>query len=521
METLPGELLGEILPNAAEYAPVLSRVCRGWLPAAACLPARQTRKYGLSFLAENGHTSLILWVREARPGSRDFMQPQIDAMYAAACRGGHTALVNLLHGWGVNEPREAFVEAARAGHIGLVLQLWRQGGQSARSVARATCKAARAGHYGLVVTMSEWSGGSDLWAATRMNDILRKAARGGHLDIMRWARCAGAKDFSLAVSEAARGGRVAALELLWSWGGMDTEVLQDAARGGHREVVELLWDRGARNVLGLLEGAAQGGHEELCRFARAKGARPSSRLFYDVAHRGHLRILTMLREWMLEDAREESGNPDEEFDELLLSEALTGALDEGHLEVARLLRSWGGECDAADVKDAFSGAAHAGDIAMLRWLRAEFESGEHYGYANERSLQGALCEAASSGEEDAMRVLRAWLVAREGIKDEAYLDGALYRAADNNQVRAMRLLRLWGAGTRADALETALDLAHASRNNEAAKLLWSWGARLTHLDSDVETYIEKALGGVPSADSSALLAAGIEELLEAFAEPRV
>jgi ankyrin repeat protein len=348
-----------------------------------------------------------------------------------------------------------------------------------------------------------------------MNDILRKAARGGHLDIMRWARCMGANDLGLAIGKAARGGHVAALELLWSWGSLDAEVLMDAARGGHRLVVELLLDRGARNVTGLLSGAARGGHEGLCHFAREKGAKPVSLLFYDVAHRGHARILAMLHKWILEDAREKSGNPDEEFDELLLSEALTGALTAGHLEAAELLRSWGGNCDPVDVNLAFSEAAQRGDTTTLRWLRAEFG-------IPEGSLQSAFCEAVSSGEEDVMRTFREWSVGRGGIKEgKLYLDEAFYRAADNNQVRAMRLLRSWGAGTRADTLETALDLAYAERNNEAAKLLWSWGARLTNLDSDVETCIEEALGGVSSANSSALLAAGIEELLEAFAEPRI
>lgn len=503
MEGLPPEMLGEILAGLAEYAPALRQVCHRWLLAVRAFPARKTRKYGLSFLARNGRKGLIVWVREQRVG-RDFMQPQIDVMYAGACYGGHLDLVCLLHDWGVNDPGPAFVKAARRGRAVLASQLLLWGGVSSRSIVRGVNEAARAGHCKLVKLFSEMFGGSR-WDANGMKDVLQNAARGGHLDLMEWAQSNGADNYNRAFCKAARGGHteamkilrrwgqnvsldlngavpkairgghIDALQLLWSWGAQNVGSLGDAAIGGHQEVAGLLLRRGVQDVDKMLDGAAYRGSEDLCRSARDWGATAYSPAFRTAALRGHTHLLPILYDRTLEQTRADSvlapsADRYESFNEPLLCDAFQGALCAGHLETAEWLRSQGASALHDDYGHAFTFAAEAGNVAMLRatyiWANKDGAWDEEMG----GRVDDAFCAAAANGEEEAMKLLKTW--------GASNLAGALVAAVENNQVRVMRLLNLWGVngipGAPEDALSAALELGC----REAELLLRSWGTGL-------------------------------------------
>ena len=66
-----------------------------------------------------------------------------------------------------------------------------------------------------------------------------EAARGGHLDVLKWARQAGCEWDADTCSEAARGGHLDVLKWARQAGcEWDADTCSDAARGGHLDVLK-------------------------------------------------------------------------------------------------------------------------------------------------------------------------------------------------------------------------------------------------------------------------------------------
>jgi hypothetical protein len=484
IDSLPEEVVSMVLlPLCVEYAPALRAVCRSWRAGVQKLPERLTRRKGMSFLAEKGHTNLILWVRGLRG---DLMQPQLDWMFVGA--SGH----GLLHDWGAsNRYSGALREACRGGHAGVVFQLWKWTG-APRPIRTMLEDAALAGHYGLVAALWERiDDGVDAWMLPDI--VLREAARGGHADIMKFALARGASLLGKAFVEAASGGQIAILEELWpqcgahfgsqaldaaalsgqlraaecliKWGGARLEVgplvLCDAAMGGNKKLLELLMTHcsplgvyGWRNVM---NSAVLGGHGPLCLYVRSLGGKVGPEEIELAARRGHADLLPQLWEWYQEDKyRGDGGAPP---DEGLLRGALQQTIEYGsetdaHTEAAKALRRLGATVPSEQgVGDVFGYAAAYGSTELMCHLKQWYtEDGVALDY--DEAMHGA----AEGGHEDAMMLLRRW-----AAEVDAQIDypRALAAAASQDQIKAMALLMRWTASS--DRPFTDKDLRRAQQ----------------------------------------------------------
>jgi len=151
------------------------------------------------------------------------------------------------------------------------------------------------------------------------------AARGGHLEVLKWLRGQGCE-----------------------W---DSYTCAEAALGGHLEVLKWARSQGCEWDIYTCGYAAEGGHLAVLKWARSQGCKWDGWTCAAAASRGHLEVL----KW----ARGE-GCP---WDELTCGEAAKG----GHLEVLKWARSQGCDWD----RGTCAYAAYGGHLEVLKWLRSQ------------------------------------------------------------------------------------------------------------------------------------------------------
>ena len=155
-----------------------------------------------------------------------------------------------------------------------------------------------AGHGYLQVFEKYWSQGpqeklSKLWD----EHTCSWAARGGHLEVLKWLRAKGCPCGTLTSCWAAQGGRLEVMKWLRAkgcpWG---TWASSRAAKGGH--LVVLQWMRAQDPPCpwnsDVCYYAASKGHLEVLRWARSQGCPWDGRAPRDAAGGGHLEVLVWL-----------------------------------------------------------------------------------------------------------------------------------------------------------------------------------------------------------------------------------
>ena len=188
------------------------------------------------------------------------------------------------------------------------------------------------------------------------NDVARGAAKGGHLEVLKWLReIYPNRDWGFGVTAgAAKGGRLEILKWLREQGAdwsMDTCAY--AAKKGHLDVLKWLRENGCPwNRLTCIMAAHQG-HLEVVQWARLNGCAwaltgKSSNACLFAAIGGHLEVLKWLRE---------NGCP-------WTSATCFAAAAHGHFELLKWARENGCPCTAYSTM----AAATRGDIEVLRWL---------------------------------------------------------------------------------------------------------------------------------------------------------
>ncbi|CAN0196883.1 unnamed protein product [Ascophyllum nodosum] len=182
--------------------------------------------------------------------------------------------------------------------------------------------------------------------------VMRAAADGGHLEVLKWARAQGCPFGFDTSCAAARGGHLEVLKWLVQQGcPCDEYMCSAAAEGGHLEVLEWALDIGCELDEGTCNAAAEFGHVEVLRWARVRGCSWNEDTCTSAARGGHGDVLL----WALSE-----GCPCNE-------EACGAAASAGHFELLKLLRALGCPWD----KYTCGKAAEAGHLEILKWLTAQ------------------------------------------------------------------------------------------------------------------------------------------------------
>ncbi|KAL6052372.1 Ankyrin repeat domain containing protein [Balamuthia mandrillaris] len=289
----------------------------------------------MSNAARGGHLEVLKWALADADQSSYSTRVAWKAVCKAAATAGHTHLLC----WAVNalqNPYQVFSQktaecAALAGHV-KTLQWMKKATKGLLKPSRISRKAAKGGHLDVL----QWVVEELNFDPTGDTKVFCGAARGGSLEMLQWlcdrgAVCSGKSD---ACAAAAKGGHMEVLQWLLSNGGLlDGSVFQNAAKGGHVTMLQWLW-------------------ENNCPWSR--------RAFRGAVDKGRMEALRWLYDLKGPKLLQES-------DAFLVTEL---AARNGHLEVLKFLRTevdppcpWSVETSNA--------ALSANSIELLRWMREE------------------------------------------------------------------------------------------------------------------------------------------------------
>jgi hypothetical protein len=212
---------------------------------------------------------------------------------------------------------------------------------------REACSlAARGGHLEVV----KWL---DSTGCPRDDATGLAAAAGGHLEVLKWLHSVGgggARTSSWTCAVAAEGGHLEVLKWLHTTGyPCDSMTCYAAALGGRLEVLKWLHSAGCPWDSVTCYAAAWGGHLEMLKWLHSTGCPRNSETCYTAAFRGHLEVLKWLHN---------TGCP---WDSATCYAAARG----GYLEVLKWLHSAGCPWDEAFVRGL---AAAEGHQEMTTWL---------------------------------------------------------------------------------------------------------------------------------------------------------
>lgn len=176
--------------------------------------------------------------------------------------------------------------AARGGHLELLMWARVEGCPWSRSTCRA---AARFGHLNLL----QWVRGQGCpWN----EDTCSYAARGGHLAVLKWSREQGCPWNEDTCSYAAKSGHVGVLQWARQQGcPWNEDTCSYAANSGHFGVLQWARQQGCPWNADTCSGAAGGGHVEILQWAREQGCPWDKNACRSAAGGGHLGILQSTR----------------------------------------------------------------------------------------------------------------------------------------------------------------------------------------------------------------------------------
>jgi hypothetical protein len=159
-----------------------------------------------------------------------------------------------------------------------------------------------------------------------MIEARHKAARCGHLEVLKWLNSEGII--------------------------MDSIVAEKAAKYGHLEVLKWLKSESVKMNTDVAKSAASGGQLEVLKWLKSEGVVMNTRVAHWAAQRGHLEVLKWLKE------------QDVEMNNKVACWAASG----GQLEVLKwIIKSEGVEMN---INVAYC-AAENGHIEILNWLKSE------------------------------------------------------------------------------------------------------------------------------------------------------
>ena len=409
MDSLPDELLEQILRFAAQFAPVLHAVCRRWHWLAGRLPAEAAHTLG--GLAEAGCESLALAALAAGPPA-----PWLTAAeYAGICQPWRAKDY-------AGRRQRMLVAAMKAGRTDFVGRCLAADPCELRELAELVHAAAANGEERFV---DRFTG---CWRCAAA--ALIGAAAGGHVRLVKKYRRINGSIYE-AMLAACRGGHEPVMQLLaescFAADHTSTDVvirrlqnaLQVTARNGHLQCVKLCQQWGAQNLEDAMVEAAGGGHEATFRYCRhaanlraRSGEREIPRAGVAAARSGHLGLVRSLIE--------EHKDYPETFNPKILGRSLCeaawyghtpvvqyllglgvrhgaaarNAAKRGHVEAVRQLVDPGGASLSMVLSDA-AGCDQAGVMCLCRDLGA-------------RRFEAAALQAARRGCEVALRLCRAW-----------------------------------------------------------------------------------------------------------------
>ena len=166
------------------------------------------------------------------------------------------------------------------------------------------------------------------------SEVCTFAAKGGQLEVIRWARAHGCPWDEWTSAQAAWGGQLEVLQWAHATGcPWDEFTCSNAAESGHLEVLHWARANGCPWTWRKCSFAAQEGHLEVLQWARANGCPWDEKTCANAAYGGHLEVLQWARA---------NGAP---WDKITNNNAAHG----GHLEVLQWARANGclwawGEC---------------------------------------------------------------------------------------------------------------------------------------------------------------------------------
>jgi hypothetical protein len=128
-------------------------------------------------------------------------------------------------------------------------------------------------------------------------DACSLAARGGHLEVLKWLHSTGCPFDTTTCCAAATGGHLKVLKWPHDTGcPWDSLTCRAAAAGGYLEVLKWLHSTGCRFDTATCAAAAFGGHLELLKWLRSTGCPWDSGTCLNAAWGGHLATLQWARE---------------------------------------------------------------------------------------------------------------------------------------------------------------------------------------------------------------------------------
>ena len=138
------------------------------------------------------------------------------------------------------------------------------------------------------------------WGATRIDVIVRFAAKGNHEAVSRLFRSSPATEFNIMLREAAKNGHKDLCIQARGWGATDFNgMLREAAKSGHEDLCLQAWEWGAADVNSMLLAAAWGGHVSICRLAQGWGANNFDKVSEMATRTRQPVIYALAQQWQL------------------------------------------------------------------------------------------------------------------------------------------------------------------------------------------------------------------------------
>ncbi|OWZ07246.1 hypothetical protein PHMEG_00020384 [Phytophthora megakarya] len=449
-----------------------------------------------------GHTDVMEWLRRHVTVHSE-VAPQL---MLDAARAGDLLLVQALHKNYELPLSNALIEAQKRGRWGVVKWILKSGGVEDPKVdmdiiaadsdidflqwvytqgfGRPTSRALEFAAFNGRLNILEWLhvGPAKLELSC---SVLKEAARGGKLDVVKWLLDRHCPSTSAAMEAAAENGYLQIMQLLYanSEAVCTSRALDRAASNGHLEVVKWL-DAIDRSLYcpAAMNRAAEFGHLDIVKWLHANRAEGCSTEALDCAcHFGHLEVVRWLK-----------ANRTEGFGKL----AMDLAASCGHLDVVKWLQQ---DLHNSCSTWAMDSAARQGHLHVVKWLHSNRTEG---------STAEAMSDAAANGHLDIVRWLQhhrsegCYATALNRSISGGHLNVAMFLHCERGlkcSIRGTVTLRLrlemvqWLLTTCSDELDQGVKFQVARRdwhfndwmrsqgmqivNQDDSNVVWKWSSR--------------------------------------------